>query len=247
MTNQRRQHGRECILPNSPVGRCIVAALASVLLAAPAAASQPHVLSQDEAKRILETMPILSGNAAANFPKAVSTSPVLINSNGPAPVNQRCYDAWRTTFEQLVSQGYLSEFHEGDDRLGVDAGYLTETGKRYFRTVMPGSIYWLVRIAPGDSASTDSVPASADSVPNVEITAMRREKKKRAVVEFRYAVSEPFRLMWSNRLFDGECRGEMGDGVVMEETGLAGHAHFRFRRGAWEADEVIMAVHEERE
>ena len=241
MTTQARTGVRKAAPWKTQVGGRTAAALASVLFfALPAAASQPHALSQDEAKRILETMPILSENAAANFPKAVSTSPVLINSNGPAPVNQRCFDAWRATFEQLVEQGYLSEFHEVDDRLGVDTGYLTETGKRYFRTVMPGSIYWLVRVAPGDSAS-------ADSVRNVEITALRREKKKRAVVQFRCAVSEPFRLMWDNRLFDGECRGEMGEGVVMEETGLAGHAHFRFRRGAWEADEVIMAAHEEGE
>ena len=219
----------------SPVNGRITAVASRLILGSfglTAAASQPNSLSEAEAERILETTSIVSEDAAANFPKAVSTSPVLINSNGPAPVNQRCFDAWRATFEQLAEKGYLSEFHEIDDRLGVDVGHLTATGKRYFRSVMPGSIYWLIRVAPVDAAR------------DVTITDIRREKRKRAVVEFRYAVSEPFRLMWSNRLFDGECRGEMGEGVVMEEAGLAGHAHFRYRRGAWEASDVIMAAHE---
>lgn len=221
----------------SPANRR-VAALAGLLIFGwtsgwTAAASQPRSLSADEAERILEATPIVSENAAANFPKAVSTSPVLINSNGPAPVNQRCFDAWRRTFEQLTAQGYLSEFHEIDDRLGVDAGHLTATGKRYFRSLIPGGIYWLVRVVPDDSAR------------DVTVAKVRPEKRKRALVEFRYAVSEPFQLMWANRLFDGECRGEMGEGVVMEEAGLAGHAHFRFRRGAWEASDVIMAPHDD--
>ncbi len=230
----RPQHGigtrRE-----SPVNGRIAAVAGLLLFGLTAAASQPNSLSEAEAERVLETTSIVSENAAANFPKAVSTSPVLINSNGLAPVNQRCFDAWRRTFQQLAEKGYLSEFHEIDDRLGVDVGHLTETGKRYFRSLMPGSIYWLVRVAPADAAH------------DVTVTDIRRERRKRAVVEFRYAVSEPFRLMWSNRLFDGECRAEMGEGVVMEETGLAGHAHFRYRRGAWEASDVIMAAHEEDE
>ena len=235
MNIQARPHARTSTRCESPVnGR--TAAVASLLLFGwTAAASQPHSLSEAEATRILGTASIVSENAAANFPKAFSTSPVLINSNGPAPVNQRCFDAWRRTFEQLTAQGYLSEFHEIDDRLGVNAGHLTATGKRYFRSVIPGSIYWLVRVAPVGSAR------------DVTVTEIRREKRKKAVVDFRFAVSEPFHLMWSNRLFDGECRGEMGEGVVMEKGSLAGHAHFRYRRGAWEVSDVILAAHDKDE
>ena len=235
MTIQARPHDRTSTHCKSAVNGRIAAVVGLLLFGWTTAASQPHSLSEAEAARILETTSIVSESAAANFPKAVSTSPVLINSNGPAPVNQRCFDAWRRTFEQLTTQGYLSEFHEIDDRLGVNAGHLTATGKRYFRSLMPGSIYWLVRVAPVGSAR------------DVTVTEIRREKRKKAVVDFRFAVSEPFHLMWSNRLFDGECRGEMGEGVVMEKGGLAGHAHFRYRRGSWEASDVIMAAHDKDE
>ena len=235
MNIQAKQHARTSIRRKSPANRRIAAVASLLLFGWTAAASQPHSLSEAEAARILGTTSIVSENAAANFPKAVSTSPVLINSNGPAPVNQRCFDAWRATFQQLAEKGYLSEFHDGEDRLAVDTGHLTSTGKRYFRSVMPGSIYWLVRVGP------------AGSVRDVTVTEIRREKRKKAVVDFRFAVSEPFHLMWSNRLFDGECRGEMGEGMVMEEAGLAGHAHFRYRRGTWEASDVIMAAHDKDE
>ena len=235
MNIQAKQHARTSIRRKSPANRRIAAVASLLLFGWTAAASQPHSLSEAEAARILGTTSIVSENAAANFPKAVSTSPVLINSNGPAPVNQRCFDAWRATFQQLAEKGYLSEFHDGEDRLAV--GYRPSYLDRQT----------LFSLGHAREHLLAGAGRPRGSVRDVTVTEIRREKRKKAVVDFRFAVSEPFHLMWSNRLFDGECRGEMGEGMVMEEAGLAGHAHFRYRRGTWEASDVIMAAHDKDE
>ena len=119
-------------------------------------------------------------------------------------MNDRCYAAWRATFQALTERGYLSSYQEVNDWLGIDTPQLTSEGNGFFHPLMAGSIFWVVKV-------TSDPPDDG-----VKIVQIQREKRQRALVEFRFPTSEPFSLMWHNRVFTPECRrGAIGRWLPM--------------------------------
>ena len=167
----------------------------------------------------------------AHFPNSLSTSPILINSAGPAPVSPRCLASWRDAFEELTNRNYLSGFHEVDDRLAITTSQLTPQGREFFRPLMPGSCFWVVTAATGEPAR------------DPEIIQMIGEKQKHLFVEFRTKTTDPFAVMWRNRLFNSECRGEVQESGLFDDRGLISHAHFRFRGKGWKVERVLPGRH----
>jgi hypothetical protein len=186
-------------------------------------------LTPEQATRALATYGGVPTNATASFPKAVSTSPVLLDSMGPTQVSEDCYRGWRKAFQSLTEQGYLSSFWEIDNRLAVETIHLTPKGDLFFHPLMPGSIYWLVKLVSGPFDRGLEV---------LQIT--RGKRKTRAVVMFRCTLFEPFLVMWENRLFTPECRGELSNGVTIHEAKAVGHAHLCFREGEWRVERVVL-------
>ena len=117
------------------------------------AASQPQsALTSQEAARKVSEYNQAQEVIEAYFPKALSTSPILINSAGPAPVSERCLASWRDAFEELTNLKYLSGFHEIDDQIGITTSQLTDRGREFLRPLTPGSSFWVVTAATGEPA-----------------------------------------------------------------------------------------------
>ena len=192
--------------------------------------SEPVLTSQEAARKIFEYAPAQEV-VEAHFPNSLSTSPILINSAGPAPVSAPCLASWRNAFEELTNLSYLSGFHEVDDGLGITTSQLTERGREFFRPLMPGSIFWVVTAATGEPAG------------DLEVIQITGEKRRRVSVEFRTKTTDPFAVMWRNRLFNSECRGELDDAEIFDDQGLIGHAHFRFRGSGWKVQQVMPGRH----
>ena len=196
------------------------------------AASQPEpVLTSREAARKVSAYTQAQEVIEAYFPNSLSTSPILINSAGPAPVSERCLASWRDAFEELTNLNYLSGFHEIDDQLGITSSQLTARGREFLRPLTPGSSFWVVTAATGEPAD------------DPEIGRIIGEKRKRVFVEFRTKTTGPFAVMWRNRLFNSECRGEVDDAEMFDDQGLIGHAHFRFRKKGWKVERVLPGRH----
>ena len=196
------------------------------------AASQPQlVLTSQEATRLVSEHRQAQEDIEAYFPNSLSTSPILINSAGPAPVSERCLASWRDTFEELTNLNYLVGFHEVDDRLAISTSQLTARGREFFHPLTQGSSFGIVKAATDESAG------------DPEIIQMISEKNKHVVAEFRTKTTDPFAVMWRNRLFDSECRGELGEADMFDDQGLIGHAHFRFRRAGWKVEQVLAGRH----
>ena len=191
---------------------------------------EPVLTSQEAALRISEYTQA-QAVIEAHFPNSLSTSPILINSAGPAPVSERCLASWRDAFEELTNLNYLSGFHEIDDQLGITTSQLTARGREFLRPLTPGSSFWVVTAATGEPAG------------DLEIVQMIGEKRKRVFVEFRTKTTGPFAVMWRNRLFNSECRGELDDAEMFDDRGVIGHAHFRFRRTGWKVARVLPGRH----
>ena len=196
------------------------------------AASQPEpVLTSQEAARKVSEHTQAQEVIEAYFPNALSTSPILINSAGPAPVSERCLGSWRDAFEELTNLNYLSGFQENDDQLGITAAQLTARGREFLRPLTRGSSFWVVTAATGEPLL------------DPEIVQVIAEKRKRALVEFRTKPAGPFAVMWRHQLFNSECRGELDDAEMFDDQGLIGHAHFRFRKTGWKVERVLPGRH----
>ncbi len=195
-------------------------------------ASQPEpVLTSQEAARKVSEYNQAQEVIEAYFPNALSTSPILINSAGPAPVSERCLASWRDAFEELTNLNYLSGFHEIDDQLGITSSQLTARGREFLRPLTPGSSFWVVTAATGEPPG------------DPEIVRMIREKRKRVFVEYRTKTTDSFAVMWRNRLFNSECRGEVDGAGLFDDRGLISHAHFRFRGKSWKVERVLPGRH----
>ena len=204
--------------------------LSCSLAAMAASQPEPFLTSQEAASKVSEythAQEVIE----AYFPNSLSTSPILINSAGPAPVSERCLASWRDAFEELTKLNYLSDFHEIDDQIGISTSQLTARGREFLRPLTPGSSFWVVTAATGEPAD------------DPEIGRIIGEKRKRVFVEFRTKTTGPFAVMWRNRLFNSECRGEVGDAEMFDDQGLIGHAHFRFRKTGWKVERVLPGRH----
>ena len=167
----------------------------------------------------------------AAFPEAVSDGPPL-TSMGPASVSDTCYAGWRETLTTLRQKGYLSSFQDADHRIGFAMADVTRKGKAFFGHVTSGSFYCTVRIVP-------DLKAADVRVGGIKLSA----GGKRAQVEFRTQAAEPFSIMWANELFAAGCGAEVDPAVVIHQEGVAGHAHFQFRKAGWRIDSVLLGEH----
>lgn len=170
------------------------------------------------------------------FPGAVSSSPILLNSAGPATVSEECYSSWRRVFEQLTEEGYLSSFHESEDRLSIGTDNLTSAGSAFFHPVTEHSIFWFVRLA-----------APPEQAPCEIVQIKRKMGTKRATMQFRSPTSRPFDLMRQNNLFTPACRGEFSGNLNVDSSSIFGHAHLRYRKGQWGVERVVFGAHRPKE
>lgn len=182
--------------------------------------AQPTLTRTEDLTELIEHRGVVQRVHAA-FPEAVSGRPPL-TSTEPASVNEECYSGWRNTMATLHQQGYLRSFRPKDDQIGFATAEVTRKGKSFFDYLAPGSFYCTVRIVK-DLKTADV------SVGGVKLSA----NGKRAQVEFRSRPTEPFRIMWENELFAAGCGAEVDPAVVIGQDDVAGHAHFRFRKGEW--------------
>ena len=167
----------------------------------------------------------------ATFPQAVSDGPAL-TSMGPASVSDKCYAGWRGTMTKLQQRGYLSSVRPTDHAIGFSTAEVTSKGKAFFDHLTSGSFYCTVRIVPGLETADVRVGAIKLS-----------EDGKRAQVEFRSQAAEPFRIMWEAELFAVGCGAELDPAVVIGRDDVAGHAHFRFQKGGWQIETVLLGEH----
>ena len=192
--------------------------------------AQP-ALTGIEALKELKTYRGVVQRVHAAFPEAVSDGPPL-TSMGPASVNDTCYAGWRKTMTTLQQKGYLSSFRQADHEIDFGKAEMTRKGKAFFGHVTSGSFYCTVRIVP-------DLEAAAVRVGAIKLSA----GGKRAQVEYRTQAAEPFSIMWANELFAAGCGAEMDPAVVINQEGVAGHAHFQFRKAAWRIDSVLLGEH----
>ncbi len=216
--------------PNWFVSLVITASAAAVL---PLAAQSP--LTESEAGDKLVGYRGAINGSLGYFPRAVSTRPAL-TSLSPVPVDERCYALWRKTLESLTRNGYLTRFEELNDGIGVNSEDLSPEGKLFFRSLTHGSIYLCVRISPEPDRE------------GIEIRSIEADAETgRVLVGFRSPTTEPFSLMWTNGLFSSGCRGEVEEGVVVDERTIQGHAHFRQSPNGWRVERVLLGPHSSEE
>ena len=151
---------------------------------------------------------------------------------GPASVSDKCYAGWRKTMTTLRQKGYLSSFRHTDHEIGFATAEVTGKGKAFFDHLTPGSFYCTVRIVP-------DLKAADVRVGGIKLS----EGGQRAQVEFRSQPAEPFWIMWENELFAGGCGAEADPAVVIDQEGVAGHAHFQFHEAGWRIDKVLLGEH----
>lgn len=167
----------------------------------------------------------------ATFPQAVTNTPPL-TSMGPTSVSQGCFSGWRTAMNKLRQEGYLTSFRDADNQAALAAADLTVKGKAIFAHLTAGSIYCTVRLIP-------RLDAADMQIGDIQLSA----DGKRAKTEFRAKPSEPFWIMRRNGLFADGCGAELSPAVAIEEEHVSGHAHFRFRKGRWQAERVLLGEH----
>lgn len=167
----------------------------------------------------------------ATFPQAVTNTPPL-TSMGPISVSQDCYSGWRAAMNELRQEGYLTSFQDVGGQIALTPSDLTAKGKAFFAHLTAGSVYCRVRLIPG-------LAAADVRIGDVKISANR----KRAEADFRKTLSEPFRIMRANGLFAAGCGADMDPAVATDGATVAGHAHFRFRKGRWQAERVLLGEH----
>ena len=155
---------------------------------------------------------------------------------GPTSVNDKCYAGWRKTMTTLQQKGYLRSFRQADHQIGFATAEVTRKGKAFFGHYTPGSFYCTVRIVP-------ELKAADVRVGEIKLSA----GGKRAQVEFRSQPAEAFWIMWENELFAAVCGGEVDAAVVINQEGVAGHAHFQFRQAGWRIDKVLLGEHGDEE
>ncbi|MDA1315332.1 MAG: hypothetical protein O2968_18530 [Acidobacteria bacterium] len=192
--------------------------------------AQP-ALTGTEALRELVKYQGLVQRLHATFPQAVSDGPAL-TSMGPTSVSDKCYDGWRETMATLQQKGYLSSVRPTDHAIGFSTAEVTSKGKAFFDHLAAGSFYCTVRIVPDLKAANvqgGSIKLSAGG--------------KRAQIEFRSRPTEPFRIMWENELFAAGCGGEVDTAVGIDQGDVTGHAHFRFQKGGWRIERVLLGEH----
>ena len=208
------------------VGLAVTASVAAFL---PLAAQSP--LTESEARNKLVGYRGTGDGSLAYFPGAVSRQPAL-TSFAPAPVDERCYALWRKTLESLTQKGYLTRLREFNDQIAINSRDLSPKGKLFFRPFTHGSVYMCVRISPEPDQG------------GIEIRGIEADTETgQALVGFRSPTTEPFSLMWANNLFSAPCRGEVEEGVVVDERTIQGHAHFRQSPKGWRVDKVLLGRH----
>ena len=202
---------------------------ASAVAVLPLAAQSPLTESEARDKLVGYRGPV--EGSLAYFPGAVSREPAL-TSFAPAPVDERCYALWRKTLESLTQKGYLTRLREFNDRIAIDSRDLSPKGKLFFRPFTHGSVYMCVRISPEPDQG------------GIEIRGIEADAETgQTLVGFRGPTTEAFSLMWANGLFSAVCRGEVEEGVVLDERTIQGHAHFRQSSKGWRVDKVLLGPH----
>jgi len=188
-------------------------------------------LTRGEALRELMSYRGVLRRLHATFPQAITNTPPL-TSMGPSSVSENCFAGWRRTMNNLQQEGYLTSFRDTDDQIALASTDLTAKGKTFFDHLTAGSIYCTVRLIPdlgAADARVGDIKLSADG--------------KRARIEFRSKLSEPFRIMQANSLFVDGCGAELNPAVVIDEEYAVGHAHFKSKKGRWKIEKVLLGQH----
>lgn len=209
-----------------------IAGVLVVVCALPVSSHAQTPLTEDEAvARLAEYAGVLRGDARASFPASMSSSGDPLDSMGPVPVGKACFAAWRKTFQAWVEKGYLSGFREEEHTMSLYTEHLTSAGAQYFGPVLPVRFHSSVRTMP---------PLAGADIQVTEITP--GDRKKDAVAVFRCPPSEPFSIMWANKVITQQCRGIMDTSLILDNGDILAHAHFRYRgkKKGWQAVNVVL-------
>ena len=204
-----------------------------VLWAAAAEGAEPPLLGEEEAVRLLTAYRSdLEGKVIASIPTIVSDSGELLDSMGPVPTNPRCFDAWKKALEDLVAEGYLSDYYREEHTVGIRTAHITVKGAPFFGPAYPARFHTTVTIIPN--------PGNA----RVMITAIESEGPPgRIRVEFRCPPCEPFGILWRNGVFTANCQGRVDESIVMETGAIRGHAHLARKGGRWHVVRFELGPH----
>ena len=192
-------------------------------------------LTKKEAAALISAHQGSVENSRALFPESVSEV-LPMNSMGPRMVSKTCRGAWQKAYETLVEKGYLSSFEEKGPQIGIREDAVTARGKQVFSRLTSQSFYCSVAII--------SAPSEAD----VRVLQARQEPgANEALAVFEASASEAFSILWKNKIFEAACGGEIGEGLIVDNATVRGHAHFKFRRGRWQVEKVELGPYSSRE
>ena len=210
--------------------------LGSALISTSQGRSRPELTTVEALERLANYQGVVQGRHAT-FPRAVTNTPPL-TSMGPTSVTPDCFKDWRAAMHELRQEGYLTSFRGAEDQIAITPADLTAKAKAIVLHVTTASLYGTVRLIP--------ILEAADlRIGEIDLS----ENRKRAQVEFHATVSEPVRIMRANGLFANGCGADVDPAVMTDNATVAGHAHFRFRKGLrfrkgrWHVERVLLGEH----
>ncbi len=159
-----------------------------------------------------------------------------MSSLGPRMVSKTCRAGWQKAYQTLAEKGYLSSFEEKGPQIGIGTDRVTDRGKQFFRRFTSESFYCTVAIISGLRDGDLRV-----------VQVGQKPGKKEAVAIFESSPTEAFSILWKNKIFEEGCGGEIDKAMIVDETTVLGHTHFKFRRGRWKVEKVLLGLHSSEE